>query len=78
MLTMSPGTRSKLEYTSRLLSAEFAQLPREDVVRELEVVSDALFAGAHFDDYIPILAHRFARERLLVHRPARVMEASAA
>jgi hypothetical protein len=33
--------------------------------REVEVVSEALLTRARFPDHVPLLVHRFVRERLL-------------
>ncbi len=64
MQEMTPGTKSKLDHTIRMLAAEFPHLHHEVVRREVETVTGALLASARFDDYIPILAHRSARDRL--------------
>ena len=76
-MTMTPGTRSKLDYTKRILVREFNHLPHEEVVHEIETVTDSLLEAARFDDYIPILAHRFARDRLRLHEQRAVIQLTA-
>jgi len=61
---MSPGTRSKLVNSTRMLLEEFGSFPETEVVREIEQVAQSLLKPARFDDYIPILAYRVARNRL--------------
>ena len=56
--------QAKVEHSTRALLREFTYLPRGEVVREIEAVTQRLLTGARFDDYIPLLAHRFARDRL--------------
>jgi len=63
-MRLMPTTKSKLDYTAAMLAKEFSHLPREHVVRELETVAERILDGARFDDYVPVLAYRFARERL--------------
>jgi len=58
-------TRRRLDDAKRLLAREFDWLPGSVVAEEVDAVACALAERARFDDYIPILAHRFARERLL-------------
>ena len=76
-MTMTPGTRSKLDYTKRILVREFNHLPHEEVVHEIETVTDSLLEAARFDHYIPILAHRFACDRLRLHEPREVVRMTA-
>jgi len=64
MLRMKPTTQLRLDHNARSLMREFAHLTGEDVIGEFEQVTQALMAGARFDDYVPILAYRFARDRL--------------
>ena len=64
MDTMSPGTRSKLVNSTRMLLEEFGSFPETEVVREIERVAQSLLKPARFDDYIPILAYRVARDHL--------------
>ena len=67
MLALRPVTQAKLEHGARALVREFADLPREVVVYEVESVTRRLLEHARFDDYIPLLVYRFARERLCDH-----------
>jgi len=64
MDTMSPGTRSKLGQSTRMLLEEFGSFPATEVVREIEGIAQSLLKPARFDDYIPILAYRVARDHL--------------
>ena len=61
---MSPGTHSKLVHSTRMLLEEFGSFPETEVVREVERVAQSLLKPARFDDYIPILAYRVARDHL--------------
>lgn len=74
---MKQITQLKLEHSTEALLREFSQLPGEEVVHEIETVTESLLVGARFDDYIPVLAHRFARDHLR-DRPARHVFAAAA
>ena len=68
MLAVRPATELKLEYGTRALIKEFPHLPCADVVHEVDTVTRSLVEGARFDDYIPVLVYRFARERLRERR----------
>jgi hypothetical protein len=58
-------TRRKLEHVPDRLEDEFPYEPADRVEREVDVVSDELLQRARFPDYVPLLVHRFVRERLL-------------
>jgi len=64
VLTMKATTQKKLAHNIDLLTHEFGTVPPAEVTHEVESVAEALLTGAHFDDYIPVLTHRFAREHL--------------
>jgi hypothetical protein len=64
MDAMKPVTRAKLIHPTNMLLSEFESLPKDVVVREIEQVTRLLLQPARFDDYIPILAYRVAREHL--------------
>ena len=53
-----------LAQVPRTLHGEFPAVPLEFIEHDLEERVRALLRGAHFDDYIPLLAHRTVRERL--------------
>jgi hypothetical protein len=57
-------TRSRLDYVGQALIHEFEMIPPALVLGEVDRATESLLAGATFDDFIPILAHRFAREQL--------------
>ena len=61
---MSADTRLKLDHGTRSLLQEFVSLPDHEVVGEIEATAAVLLAAARFDDYIPLLVHRLARDRL--------------
>ena len=63
-MNMRPVTQKKIEYGARILMKEFETLPGDQVEAEVRSVAAALLDHARFDDYVPILAHRFAREHL--------------
>ena len=64
MLTMSAETDAGLDYVRRVLAREFQTLSHAEIVDETEAIAARLLATARFDDYIPLLVHRFARDRL--------------
>lgn len=58
-------TRRKLEHVPDRLEEEFPEEPADRIEREVDVVSDELLRRASFPDFVPVLVHRFVRERLL-------------
>jgi hypothetical protein len=50
-----------------MLVREFDTLPQNQVLAEVETLTNRLIEQARFDDYIPILVHRYAREHLREH-----------
>ena len=65
MLRMSPQTERKLVHSKQALEHEFENVAPGEIAHEIAVESQRLLSGARFDDYIPVLVHRFAREHLL-------------
>ena len=65
MLRMSPHTELRLIHSKRALEHEFENAAPGEIAHEIAVESQRLLSGARFDDYIPVLFHRFAREHLL-------------
>ena len=61
---LRPETRSRIDYIGQVLIREFDTIPAAVVLGEVDRATDALLAGAKFDEFVPILAHRFAREQL--------------
>lgn len=62
MLRLEPATQAKLDHNVSLLALEFRNVPMPEVAHEVESIAETLLENAHFDDYIPVLTHRFARE----------------
>jgi hypothetical protein len=60
-----PDTRRKLDHVPGLLEDEFPGLPHEAAVEAVETISSDLLARATIEDFVPVLVHRFARERIL-------------
>lgn len=58
------SARAKLDHGARLLAEEFDSLPRQVVAREVDAIAEELLLGARFDDYIPVLVQRIARDHL--------------
>jgi hypothetical protein len=54
----------KVEQLHHHLHREFPNAPVEAIEHEVDERLHALIAGAHFDDYVPLLVHRYVRERL--------------
>ena len=60
----TPGTVRKLENLQLELKRTFPQLPPEHVETHLRTVAADLLDRAHFDDFVPLLAHRHVHELL--------------
>jgi phage terminase Nu1 subunit (DNA packaging protein) len=65
MAAVSEGTRKKLAHIPQELQREFPHVPVERIDELVDALSVRLLLAAHFDDFVPLLAHRRARERLL-------------
>jgi phage terminase Nu1 subunit (DNA packaging protein) len=65
MAAPSEATRRKLDHIPAELQREFPQIPRERIDELVDSLSVRLLLAAHFDDFVPLLAHRRAREHLL-------------
>jgi arsenate reductase (thioredoxin) len=62
--TLDPITRSQIEHAARELHDEFAGIfSRETIARYIAESSD-LLSNARITAFVPLLVHRFARERL--------------
>ena len=61
----SIGTRRKLEHLPGDLQREFPAVPLQRIHDVVKSLADELLSAARFDDYVPLLAHRHAREHLL-------------
>jgi hypothetical protein len=62
---MQPDTRRKLDSVPALLEDEFPGLTHDAAVQTVETISGAMLARATIEDFVPVLVHRFARERIL-------------
>ena len=62
MLTQS--TERRIEQVVKGLHAEFPQAQLEMIEHDIEGRVRELRWGAHFDDFVPLLARRAVRERL--------------
>src|SRR6266702_1829049 len=61
---LDPITRHQIEHAAEELHEEFAgTFSTETIARYIEESSD-LLSGARISTYLPLLVHRFARERL--------------
>ena len=65
-MQLRAATQTKLEHTKQALAKEFVSVPWDEIAKGVDAVAIGLLERARFDDYIPILAHRFARE--ILHR----------
>ncbi len=62
--TLDPITRNQIRHAAEELHEEFAGIfSSETIARYIEESSD-LLSGARISTYVPLLVHRFARERL--------------
>lgn len=62
---LSEATRRKLDHIPVELKREFPQVPVEKIDDIVDTLAVRLLVGARFDDFVPLLTHRHARERLL-------------
>ena len=65
MAAPSEATQKKLDHIPDELQREFPQIPQERIDDLVDTLSARLLLAAHFDDFVPLLTHRRARERLL-------------
>ena len=63
-LTLDPTTRDHLRRQVDELSHEFRHVLSRDIVEHAFQQSLDGLRDARFADFVPVLAHRFARERL--------------
>ena len=63
-MVVSASTRARLDRVTVDLLREFPHLPDERVEQVFRTVVDDLLERAHFDDFVPLLVHRRAAERL--------------
>jgi hypothetical protein len=70
MTAASESTRKKLQRIPVELQCEFPDVPLVQISQLVEVLAHRLLIAAHFDNFVPLLAHRWARERLAVDRQA--------
>ena len=69
--TLDPITRNQIRHAAEELHEEFAGIfSSETIARYIEESSD-LLSGARISTYVPLLVHRFARERLQALAQAR-------
>jgi protein-tyrosine-phosphatase len=62
--TLDPITRRQIDHAARELHEDFAGIfSTETIARYIEESTD-LLSGARISTYVPLLVHRFARERL--------------
>jgi len=73
VVTLAPGsTRAKLEHLRGDLEREFPGVPLEQISLVVDALARELLATARFEDYVPLLTLRYAREHL--HREAQALE----
>ncbi len=66
----TPGTARKLENLQTELKRRFADIPPEHVEIHFRTVTADLLDRAHFDDFVPLLAHRQIHELLQLEQQA--------
>ena len=62
---VSEATRRKLDHIPGELHREFPQVPVEKIDDIVDTLAVRLLVAARFEDFVPLLTHRHARERLL-------------
>ncbi|HEX4518095.1 MAG TPA: arsenate reductase ArsC [Gaiellaceae bacterium] len=66
-----PGTQHHVRQAAKQLKSEFAGIFSEETIeRYITESTDLMTDGAAFNDFLPLLVHRFARERLKAHAQA--------
>jgi hypothetical protein len=63
-MILKTTTRTKLEHSARALKTEFDAVPYAVIAADVEATARSLLERARFDDYVPILTHRYVRDRL--------------
>jgi len=67
-LLIDTETRRRLDTVGSALTTEFADLSPTLVVDAVDGTALELLRDATIVDYVPVLTHRLARDRLLLHR----------
>jgi len=65
MAVASSATRRKLEHLPVELKRECPLVPSEKIDSPVDALALRLLLTARFDDFVPLLTHPHARERLL-------------
>jgi hypothetical protein len=68
-MQVSEATRTKLVRVKGDLLREFPHLPEERIELLVGSVTADILERARFDDFVPLLIHRSAREQLVSTRP---------
>ena len=63
-MVLSAATKAKLEFSAKILAREFEAVPHGVIATEIEATAARLLESARFDEYVPVLTHRYVRERL--------------
>jgi hypothetical protein len=71
MPAASETTRKKLQRIPAELQCEFPEVPLEQISELVEVLAQRLLIAARFHNFVPLLAHRQARERLTTREARR-------
>jgi len=69
--TAAGSTRAKLDHLRGDLEREFPAVPFEQISLVVDGLAGELLAAARFEDYVPLLTLRYAREHL--HREAQAL-----
>jgi hypothetical protein len=64
-MILQPTTRTKLEHGKERLATEFTGIPKGEIANAVDGAADRLLRLARFDAYVPMLAQRSVRDRLL-------------
>jgi arsenate reductase (thioredoxin) len=62
--TLDPITRNQIEHAAHELHEEFAGIFSEETIARYIAESSDLLSNARITSFVPLLVHRFARERL--------------
>jgi hypothetical protein len=76
-MIMKTTTVARLEHSTKMLASEFKTVPKAVIASEVEATAIRLLENARFDDFVPILTHRYVRNRLRQDASAPVLAEAA-
>lgn len=65
MATLTADLEKRLKRLPQDLQGEFPDVPADMIERTVDAGARELMARARFNDFVPVLVHKLAREQLL-------------